>query len=72
MPPSLSPDYEGTDKQTITEALDRHEEYYFDFTIFLASDIYDKIKPTDQQALGRERIIQSPKSQLCGRIRDLL
>jgi hypothetical protein len=32
---------EGPDNLTNSEALDRHENYYFAFTIFLVSDIYD-------------------------------
>jgi hypothetical protein len=64
-----------SDQPTNSEALDsRHAEYYFAFVIFLASNIYDNEidYPLTIQASGRERVIQSPTSQLCHRIRSLL
>ena len=43
MPSPDKVDSEGTYKQTTSEseAIDRNAEYYFDFTIFLVSDIDD-------------------------------
>ena len=36
--PSPDSDCEGADRSTSSEAIEKHEDYYFDFAIFRASD----------------------------------